>query len=227
MVAGPEKNTILLRELCSKKLSKGQLILASNRGPVEYYLDQNRQLRARRGSGGVVTALGSLSKYVEVHWIASAMGEGDRETARRAQGERFKVLLADENLYLRFIVSPRNVYHKFYSVICNPLLWFLQHYMWNSPRTPNIDSIVHDAWENGYVSVNQAFAQAVIDEAAGAEVPPVVVLHDYHLYLASAYIRKQLPNLIIEHFTHIPWPAACYWGLLPASMRQAIIRSLC
>jgi len=87
--------------------------------------------------------------------------------------------------------------------------------------------VVHDAWENGYVSVNQAFAQAVIDEAAGVEIPPIIILHDYHLYLASAYIRQQLPNLVIEHFTHIPWPAASYWQLLPGSMRQAIIRSLC
>jgi len=53
------------------------------------------------------------------------------------------------------------------------------------------------------------------------------MLNDYHLYLASAFIRKKLPNLIIQHFTHIPWPSPTYWQLLPDSMRQAIIRSLC
>ena len=222
-----ENNTARVEELCSKNLSGRRLILASNRGPVEYHLSQDGQLQAQRGSGGVVTALSSLSKYVEVEWIASAMREGDRQAARRAQGERFKVAQADERLYLHFVVTPRNTYHKYYSIFCNPLLWFLQHYMWNLPRTPNIDHVVYDAWENGYVSVNQAFAQAVIDEATRSELPPIVMLHDYHLYLASAYIRQQLPNVIIQHFTHIPWPSPSYWQLLPNSMRQAIHRSLC
>jgi len=98
--------------------------------------------------------------------------------------------------------------------------------MWSASQTPNIDRVIHDAWENGYVPVNQAFAQAVIDEAAGSE-SPIVMLHDYHLYLASAYIRRQMPNLVIQHFIHIPWPLPSYWQLLPGSMRQAIFRSLC
>lgn len=226
MATNQESNTARLEELCSQKLLPRRLILASNRGPVEYYFTEDRQLHLRRGSGGMVTALTSLSKYLELDWIASAMGEGDRQAARRAQGRSFKLPIAGENLHLRFVVSPRDTYHKFYSVICNPLLWFLQHYMWSSPRTPNIDHVVHDAWENGYVPVNQAFAQAIIEEAAGNELP-VVMLNDYHLYLASAYIRRQMPNLVIHHFVHIPWPSPSYWQLLPNSMRQAILNSLC
>ena len=227
MAASQKGNDARLRELCSAKLSQRRLILASNRGPIEYHFTQGGQLEARRGSGGVVTALSSLSRYVELDWVASAMREGDREAARRAHGGRFKVPSARENLYLRFVVSPRNTYHKFYNIFCNPLLWFLQHYMWSSSRTPNIDRVVYDAWENGYVPVNQAFAEAVISEAEGSELPPVVLLHDYHLYLASAYIRRQMPNVVIHHYIHIPWPSPSYWQLLPNSMRQAIISSLC
>lgn len=219
--------TARLGELCRKSLSGRRLILASNRGPVEYHLSQDGQLQAQRGSGGVVTALSGLSKYIEIDWIASAMGEGDRRAAWEAQEGGFKVVSAGEKLYLHFIVNPRNTYHKFYGIFCNPLLWFLQHYMWSSSRTPNIDRVVYDAWENGYVLVNKAFAQAVIDEARRSELSPIVMLHDYHLYLASAYIREQLPDLIIQHFIHIPWPAPCYWQLLPKHMWQAIHRSLC
>jgi len=222
-----ESATARLGELCSKSLSGRRLILASNRGPIEYHLSQDGQLQAQRGSGGVVTALSGLSKYIEIDWIASAMGEGDRRAAREAEEGCFKLALTGERLYLHFVVSPRNTYHKFYGIFCNPLLWFLQHYMWSSPRTPNIDRVVYDAWENGYVLVNKAFAQAVIDEVGRSELSPIVMLHDYHLYLASAYIREQLPNLIIQHFIHIPWPAPCYWQLLPKHMRQAIHQSLC
>ena len=220
-------NARQLTELCRQQLSQRRLILVSNRGPIEYYLAEDRHLRLRRGSGGVVTALSSLSKYVELDWIASAMGEGDRQVARRAQGGRFKVPSVNENLHLHFVVSPSNMYHKYYSVICNPLLWFLQHYMWSSSRTPNVDQTVHDAWKSGYVPVNQAFGQAVIDDAAGSESPPIVILNDYHLYLASAFIRSQMPSLVIQHFIHIPWPSPCYWQLLPSYMRQAILSSLC
>ncbi len=213
-----------LRDLCSRRLSQRRLVLASNRGPIEYHLTTDGRLEARRGSGGVVTALSSISKFMEVDWVASAMGEGDRQVVHRAYQGRIK---AGENLYLRFVVTPRNTYHKFYSIFCNPLLWFLQHYMWNSPRTPNIDRATHDAWENGYIPVNQAFARAVIEEADGDGPSPIIMLHDYHLYLAGGYIRGQRPDLIIQHFIHIPWPSPCYWQLLPDCMRQPIFRSLC
>jgi trehalose 6-phosphate synthase len=160
-------------------------------------------------------------------WIASAMGEGDRRVAEGVQGGRFKSPSQSESLHLRFVVTPKQAYHKFYSIFCNPLLWFLQHYMWNSPHTPNINRVVYDAWENGYLSVNQAFAQAVLEEVKGSTSPPLVMIHDYHLYLAAAYIRREMPHLILQHFTHIPWPEPTYWQLLPLSMRQAICQGLC
>jgi trehalose 6-phosphate synthase len=226
MATNQTDNVRRLAELFGQKLPGCRLILASNRGPVEYYLAEDGQLRARRGSGGVVTALSGLSRYIELDWIASAMGEGDRQAAQKAQGRRFKVPSAAENLYLHFVVVSRSVYHKYYGVICNPLLWFLQHYMWSSYRTPNIDWVVHNAWETGYVPVNQAFAQAVINDTEEAE-SAIVLLNDYHLYLASSYIRQQRPDLIIQHFIHVPWPSPMYWHLLPGNMREAIFSSLC
>ena len=36
-----------------------------------------------------------------------------------------------------------------------------------------------------------------------------------------------MPDLVIQHFTHIPWPSDCYWRLLPGYMRQAIFQGLC
>ncbi|KPJ54527.1 MAG: hypothetical protein AMJ37_00505, partial [Dehalococcoidia bacterium DG_18] len=203
------------------------LILASNRGPIEYHINEGGRLQGRRGSGGVVTALSAISQHMDLTWVASAMSEGDRGAAQRAQGKHFKAPLVGHNLYIRFVVSSGSTYHKFYSVFCNPLLWFLQHYMWNSSHTPNIDARVYDAWENGYKSVNQTIAEAVIAEALESDLPPLVMLHDYHLYLAAGYIRKQIPNAIIQHFTHIPWPEPHYWQLLPYTMRQAICEGLC
>ena len=215
-----------LADLCQELLAERRLILASNRGPVDYRVNKEGELQLNRGSGGVVTALSAISRHVELTWIASTMGEGDRRVAARQNG-RFQVQLPGQRLYLRFVSSPRNMYHKYYNIFCNPLLWFLQHYMWNSPYTPNIDAKVYDAWENGYMPINQAFADAVIAEAAGDRVPPFIMLHDYQLYLVGGYIRQQMPYAILQHFIHIPWPAASYWQIFPDVIRRAILGSLC
>ena len=183
-----------LRDLCESLVDSKPLILLSNRGPVEHQVAANGQIHARRGTGGVVTALNSLIQNTEFTWVASAMGEGDRKVAEIAEGSSIRSPIPGHNMNLRYVVTPRRVYHKYYNVFCNPLLWFLQHYMWSSPYTPNVDAAVHDAWENGYVAVNKAFADAVIAEAQGGEKPPSVIVHDYHLYMVPLYVRQSVPN---------------------------------
>jgi trehalose 6-phosphate synthase len=76
--------------------------------------------------------------------------------------------------------------------------------------------------------MNQALADAVADEASmQPEIPPIVMVHDYHLYLAPAFIRERMRDASILHFVHIPWPAPRYWLLLPQIMRHDICDSLC
>ena len=216
-----------LHQLCDTVLSDRHLILASNRGPVEHYFAPDGRTEARRGSGGVVTALNSLAQMVEFTWVASAIGDGDRKVSENSGGARLRSPLPGQKIHLRFVVTPRKVYHKYYNVFCNPLLWFLQHYMWNSPYNPNLDAHVHDAWHDGYVQVNKAFAQEIIQEAQANSNSPIVMIHDYHLYLAPEYIRNVLHDSIIQHFTHIPWPTPRYWQLLPSFMIKSICKALC
>ena len=216
-----------LRGLCEDVLADKNLILASNRGPVEHHALPDGRTEARRGSGGVVTALNSLAQMLEFTWVASAVGEGDRRASEGSHGTRIKSPIPGHKIYTRFVVTPRKVYHKYYNIFCNPLLWFLQHYMWNSPYNPNLDANVHDAWSDGYVEVNKAFANVVVEEASSSSKTPVIMVHDYHLYLAPHYIREALGNAIIHHFTHIPWPSPRYWQLLPSSILRNICRSLC
>ena len=213
--------------LVEKLLSQQRLILASNRGPVEYHAQPDGELTPRRGSGGVVTALSGLTNNVDFTWIASTMGEGDRRTAQENGGKAVPSPLPGQQVSVRFVTTPRRAYHKYYNVICNPLLWFLQHYMWSSPYTPRVDSVVYDAWENGYIPVNQEFADAVVEEAGRSELRPLVMVHDYQLYLVPRMVREKLPNVRIHQFVHIPWPASSYWELLPGIIRTAICDSLC
>ena len=218
-----------LDQLCKELLEHRRLILVSNRGPVQFSQSGDGKLTAQRGSGGVVTALTALGQFADLTWIAAAMGDGDRQALRDAGEERVRSPISDQELNLRFVDIPRSNYHKYYNVFCNPLLWFVQHYMWNTPRTPNISDVTYDAWGDGYVKVNQTFADAVVKEVEddAADDAPIILFQDYHLYLAPGEVRKRLPNAILQHFIHIPWPGPTYWKLLPRFMRVAICENLC
>lgn len=220
-----------VNELCARILSRRPLILVSNRGPVEHQMPAGRPDDARpeprRGSGSVVTAFGGLAQSCRFTWVSSAMGEGDRAVAGPGGGLRLPSPLPGHQIALRYVVTPRRAYHKYYNILCNPLLWFLQHYMWNPPYNPAVDATVHDAWENGYVTVNQAFARAVAAESRATAAPPVIISHDYHLYLLPEMARRELPDALIQHYVHIPWPTPLYWSMIPRYIVRRICESLC
>ena len=220
------EGTAELNELCSHILSQRRMILVSNRGPVEHQMADGKP-EPRRGSGGVVTSFSPLVHSHQFTWVSSAMSEGDRSVAGSGAGQALDSPLPGHKIRLRYVTTPRRAYHKYYNVICNPLLWFLQHYMWNPPHNPTVDASVHDAWETGYVAVNEAFAKAVVSEAGSRDERPVVLGHDYHLYLLPEFVRRDLPEATIQHHVHIPWPTPLYWNLIPRHIVGRICESLC
>lgn len=202
--------------------SAGRITLVSNRGPVEHRLLEDGQLSRRRGQGGLVTALEPLAAKSEALWIALAATEGDRMAA--SNGE-MAVHLSEGRCRLRLVDLPRPVYQQHYAVFSNPILWFLQHRLWTHLGKRDLEGRLLQAWREGYVPANRAVAEAVV-AATRTQLSPIVMLHDYHLYLVPGYIRAQLPKAAIHHFIHIPWPAPAYWQPLPAPMRQAICAGL-
>ena len=199
-----------------------KLIVASNRAPVSYRLDDDGNRVARRGGGGLVTALRSLVSHHDVTWIASAMTDEDRAVAAEADGEAIDETARDGSAYrLRFVDSEPTAYDWHYNVISNPTLWFLQHYLWELAYMPQVDQGLNHAWEEGYVAVNAAFADAVLAELERCP-EAVVCFHDYHLYLAPRVVRERRPDSVLTHFVHIPWPQPDYWHVLPKSIRRAI-----
>lgn len=229
----------LLDELLEKN---GRLIVVSNRGPITFTVEPSGAggLAAARGSGGLVTALAELGRHAPVTWVAAAMGEGDVLAAPAlrapsngvlARGRRRQVLrLLDEtfpgqDLQLRYVAIPEDVFQLHYAVIANPFLWFLQHRMYAPPYGPNVDATLLRAWRRGYRPANERLADAAI-EAASPMRRPIIMLQDYHLYLAAARIRQRLPTATILHFNHIPWPAAGEWQLLPQHLRREICEGL-
>src|SRR5215210_1561330 len=116
-----------------------KLIVVANRGPVSFARGENGERVARRGGGGLVTALRSLVTHHDVTWIASAMTPEDRIVAAEAAGEAIDEVARDGSPYrLRLVAHDEHAYDWFYNVVSNPMLWFLQHYMWSLTRAPDI-----------------------------------------------------------------------------------------
>ncbi|HEX5470137.1 MAG TPA: trehalose-6-phosphate synthase [Gaiellaceae bacterium] len=199
-----------------------KLIVVSNRAPVAFSRETEGARSVRRGGGGLVTALRSLVSHHDVTWIASTMTDEDRTVAEEAGGEPFDETMSDGSSYrLRFVAHDPQTYDLYYNVISNPVLWFVQHYLWGLAERPNVDHGLHQAWADGYVAVNRAFADAVLAELA-REPEAAVFFHDYHLYLAPGLVREQAPDAAMSHFVHVPWPQPDYWRVLPESIRRAV-----
>jgi trehalose 6-phosphate synthase len=207
-------------------LQAQRLIVATNRGPVEHYVTKNGTLKCRRGSGGVVTALIDAGSQVEMSWVAMAMTEGDRLALKEAAQGRLSSSLCGRNVHLHYVEISREAYQKYYERISNQLLWFLQHYLYNPPENPRIAKRFQDAWETGYRVANRAIADAVIEEIEREQGSAVVMLHDYHLYLAPSMIRQKHPGIVMQHFIHIPWPDVRCWHFLPSNIAQEIYQGL-
>jgi trehalose 6-phosphate synthase len=190
-----------------------KLIVVSNRGPITVARDGS----VRRSSGGLATALRSLLQHHDVTWIASATTEGERALAGETRQQ--------DNCRLHLVAHEPQAYDWYYNVVANPMLWFIQHSLWELAYTPKVDSAFHRAWRDGYAVVNEGFARAVLTELEHAP-DAAVFFHDYHLYLAPKLVREGRPDTTLMHFVHVPWPQPDYWSVLPRAARCAIHEGL-
>ncbi|MBA2333260.1 MAG: trehalose-6-phosphate synthase, partial [Actinobacteria bacterium] len=127
-------------------MARRKLIVVSNRGPVGYERDGAGARVARRGAGGLVTALSPLVSRHDVTWIASALTEEDRAVA---DGGAFEEEARDGSRYrLRFVAHEPGAFELSHNVVANPTLWFLQHGLWELKHDPGAG--LEHAWSAGY-----------------------------------------------------------------------------
>src|ERR687889_607977 len=194
-----------------------ELVVASNRGPVQFEVDDDGNLSSGRGAGGMVTALGPALAGQAGTWVAAAITEADRVAARRVarSGRVRTVELAQGQVRLRSLVFDPREYQSYYNRVANRTIWFLHHYLFDVPR----DRSFRMAWQH-YENINLAFAAACADEAEpGGEV----FVQDYHLALVPAMLRRRRPDLRIAHFSHCPWADPAYFQMLPGRVAAVIL----
>jgi trehalose 6-phosphate synthase len=221
---GNANREIDLRRECAGLFGGRRLVVASNRGPLAYEWTDGRRPSVRIGCGGLATALSAAVQATDVTWIAATMTEADRWVA--TSGGPGPDESRAVGCHVRFVVPDERAYHDYYNVVSNPILWFLHHRMLDGLRRRGLWNRVEEAWEDGYVPVNRAFADAVVEELRRPGSAGVALLQDYHLYLTGRYIRDGVPNAVLQHFVHIPWPKPDAWLGVPWRITEAICDGL-
>src|SRR3954454_21982231 len=215
------------------------VVLLSHRGPASFRRTPSG-MTIKRGAGGLVTALMGLAEHLEdAVWVCAAANKADAMVAAEHEGHPIEISfsphpqiveadseLSGPTLNVRYVDVDRDQHDMFYTQIANPLLWFVQHGLYGLASEPNITEEVHRAFDEGYVAVNQQFADAVAEEVERRGGRALVMLHDYHFYLVGEMVRQRCPDAIISHFVHIPWPTTDLWRVLPPRMRDALLNGL-
>ncbi|WP_329265219.1 alpha,alpha-trehalose-phosphate synthase (UDP-forming) [Streptomyces pseudovenezuelae] len=189
-----------------------QVLVASNRGPVSYEVQENGSLTPKRGGGGLVSGLSAIGPEAGALWVCSALSDGDREAVRQGVGEDG----------VRMLPIPADVHADAYNGIANSVLWFVHHLLYQTPLEPSFDAEFRRQW-GSYETYNRAFAEALAEEAAQGAA---VLVQDYHLCLVPGMLRELRPDLRIAHFSHTPWAPVDYFRMLPDDIASQLLRGM-
>jgi trehalose 6-phosphate synthase len=215
------------------------VVLLSHRGPASFQRTPSG-LTLKRGAGGLVTALMGLAEHLDdAVWVCAAATEADADVQTEHEGHSVEISFdpspqlvdADSEhlgptINVRYVEVEPERHASFYTQIANPLLWFIQHGLYGLSVNPVITADTHRHFTEGYVAVNEQFADAVVDEVEQRDGHAIVLLQDYHFYLVGDQVRRRCPDAVISHFVHIPWPSPDEWRVLPPSIRDPLLRGL-
>jgi trehalose 6-phosphate synthase len=179
-----------------------EFVVAANRLPVRADAEGQWHL----SPGGLVSALSAVMADHDAVWIGwdGSMDDETEGAPPSRQGD----------MALRPIALTNKEFTDYYEGFANGTLWPLYHNGLLSTRFKR-------SWWSAYVSVNRRFAEEII---AAASPNGTVWIHDYHLQLVPAIVRKQRPDLRIGLFLHTPFPPSQLLMRLP--WREEILEGL-
>jgi trehalose 6-phosphate synthase len=194
-------------------------MLVTHRGPYRFSVRDDGSFTSARGVGGLVSAMLPLVQRDDIgekpSWVAAAIDDGDR--AAVAAGAA-----TVPGLDLHLLDLDPALHRMHYDVISNAVLWFLHHGLFDLARRPRFDRHLREAWD-GYMAVNAAFADVVVE---GAREGEQVLVHDYHLALVPGMVRAVRSDLRLTHFTHTPFCGPNSIRVLPTDMAEAMCTSM-
>ncbi|MBI1977927.1 MAG: trehalose-6-phosphate synthase [Candidatus Omnitrophica bacterium] len=202
-----------LQKTIQEKMSDYLLVVVSNRQPYSHVFKGGKVI-CQRQPGGLVTALNPVMQTVHGSWIALGTSSYDRSVLDSNQ----KVSVPPENpsYNLKRLFLSKQETDDYYYGYCNQGLWPLCHIAYTRPL------FLAQDWA-AYESVNQKFAQAILDEVGDRKA--FVWVQDFHLALVGKYLREaNRPNIITSIFWHVPWPNPEVFRICP--QRKLILEGL-
>jgi trehalose-6-phosphate synthase len=184
-----------LQDMIAARLTGHRLIVVANREPyVHRYAGD--EVRCLRPASGMATALHPIMAATGGTWVAHGSGDADR--AAVDAHDRVRVPPEAPAYTLRRVWLTKEQEDGYYYGLANEGLWPLCHITFTRPAFQPAD------WA-AYKEVNELFAKAVLEEAAGQ--PAVVFIQDYHFCLLPALLKRLGGGkLLVAQFWHIPWP---------------------
>jgi alpha,alpha-trehalose-phosphate synthase [UDP-forming] len=183
-----------LHRLLDGQFRNSKFIAVSNREPYIHRFRDGR-IECIQPASGLTVALDPIMRATGGTWVAHGSGDADRLTVDAA--DHVEVPAGDPSYTLRRVWLDQETEDRYYYGLANEGLWPLCHIAFQRPIFRLKD------WES-YRRANEAFAEAVLEEAAGA--PALVFIQDYHFGLLPRILKNRNPNLTIAQFWHIPWP---------------------
>ena len=180
------------------------LIVVSNREPY-MHIQEGREIKCIMPASGMVTAMEPILKACGGLWVASGMGDADKKVVDKF--DKISVPPEEPKYTLRRVWISKEEEEHFYYGFSNEGLWPLCHVAHTRPLFRTED------WAF-YQSVNQRFADTIIEEIRGEE-KPFILVQDYHFALLPAMIKEARPDARVSIFWHIPWPNPESFGICP------------
>ncbi|MDR1440840.1 MAG: trehalose-6-phosphate synthase [Bifidobacteriaceae bacterium] len=179
------------------------LVVVSNRLPVDVSPGPDGSLVHGRSPGGLVTALEPVLSQRSGAWVGWP----------GAPGLTFDPISLDGIWSVPVPLSPHEI-SNYYEGFSNATLWPLYHDVITRPE-------YHREWHEAYRTVNAKFAEA----AAGAVAKGGTVwVHDYQLQLVPSMVKQLRPDVKVGFFNHIPFPPEALFAQLP--WRREILMGL-
>ncbi|KAH8698279.1 putative alpha,alpha-trehalose phosphate synthase subunit TPS3 [Talaromyces proteolyticus] len=156
---------------------------------------------AEQGNGGLRNAIRSASGTTldEPVWVGT-LGMPTDALNQHIKSELSETL-EDEYQSLPVFVNDSD-FDGHYTHFCKTILWPVFHYQ--IPDNPKSKAYEDHSWIY-YVKLNEAFAQCI---AKNWKRGDAIWVHDYHLLLVPAMLRKLLPDAQIGFFLHVAFPSS-------------------
>ncbi|KAF2435176.1 alpha,alpha-trehalose phosphate synthase subunit [Tothia fuscella] len=189
------------------------LSTAARTASLEWTVEPTEQ-----GNGGLTNAVraairaGTLDENIWIGTVGFPTDALDDHTKEEISGK-----LESEHDSIMVEVSDSDL-DGHYNHYCKTILWPIIHYQ--IPDHPKSKAYLDHSWIF-YVKVNEAFADKIVKRYKRGDI---IWIHDYHLLLVPAMIRKQIPDAQVGLFFHSAFPSSEVFRCL--SVRNQLLEGM-